>query len=829
MVFVVTCVISAHFLSQGTVDMTKDMEEAKLPVMNINMGDYNVNYLYGYTESMECAYLRDTLTVIGDDRKVGYAINTFGERVRNIFFEVRSIDGERLVETNEIFDYANIGDTLQGTITLKDLISKNEEYMLVFGMDTADGICVKFYTRLLWADDVYAVEKVAFVDEFCRKTFDKEDATELTKYLESNSSGDNSSFAKADIHSSLKQVTWGDLNIKRICEPRVSICELTSATGYFKVEYQVRIEKEDGPVTCNVKEYYRIRYTEDRVYLLNWERECNQIFDEHKNITDSEHIDIGIMNSDINISESEGGNIFAFASEGKLIAVNPSEGKSAVLYTFYTDDINDIRTTHMEHQMRVLSVDETGNVIFIVYGYFNRGIHEGRVGLSVYEYNSATNTTEEKGFVGYSRSAQILMNDISELSYADRDGNVYFMLERNVYEMNPKEKNISLMAGNLQDDVYKVSDSGRMVVWQNEGGKYDCTKLRLMNLTSGISEDIKAGYGEYILPLGFMQEDLVYGVAKSKDVTMDQAGNMVFPMYKLIIRSDLGDILKEYMQDGIYVTACELGEAQINLTRVKYNEKSGLYEETTNDQIISMQNESSSGNVIKKIVTEELETTLQISLQDKFSDGNIAYQTPKEIMYEGSREIERASSENWSCLYVYGLKGYDNCFVDAGNAINYAYGISGIVVNGDGDYIWTKTTRAYKNQIMAITAPDKVDTEYSIAECVDAMLRLEGVTTNSRVLLSQGRSAQQILEEYLGDASILNLAGCNLDTVLYYVNKDIPVLVVLNNSTSYLVTGFNDSQIVLYDPSKGELHKESTTECDNLFKQNGYKFITYLR
>jgi len=828
-VFTVTCVVSAHFLSQGTVDMTTEMAQASLPVMHINMGDYKVNYLYGYTQPMECAYLRDTLTVVGEDRKLGYAIDTYGNKVRNVFFEVRSLDGERLVESTDIYDYAANGDTLQGTITIKDLINKDEEYMLVFCLDTETNTTVRYYTRLIWADDVYAYEKVAFVDDFCKKTFDKEAAAELTKYLESNSSGDNSSYGKANIHSSFNQVTWGDLVITQLGEPRVTISELTSATGFFKVDYQVRIVEDIGPVICNVTEYYRIRYTEDRVYLLNWERECSQIFDEKKNITSGDHIDIGITDEDICINESEGGNIVAFVTEGKLISADSTEGKSALLYSFYSDDVSDLRSSHRDYKIRVLSVDETGNVIFVVYGYFNRGNHEGRVGVSAFEYNSSTNTIEEKGFVGYSRSAQILMNDISELSYADRDGNIYFMLERNVYQMNISEGNIVTMAENLQDDVYKVSNSGRMVVWQNDGEKYSCTKLRLMNLTTGISEDIKAGYGEYIVPLGFMGEDLVYGLAKSKDVTMDPTGTMIFPMYKLIIRSDVGDILKEYSPDGIYVIDCEISDTQMNLSRVKYNEKNSQYVETTPDQILSTQIEKEDGNKVKKIVTKEFETTVQISLQNEFEEDNIAYQTPKEVMYEGNREYDRAEKTDWKCLYVYGLKGYENCFVDAGNAINYAYGISGIVVNGEGEYVWTKTTRAYKNQIMAITEPEKTEANDSIADCVDAMLRFEGITTNSRVLISQGESVQQILETYLGDATVLNLSGCNLDTILYYVNKDIPVLAVLNNSTSYLITGFNDSQIVLYDPTKGELHKESITECDNLFKQNGYRFITYLK
>lgn len=828
-VFVVSCIVATNLLSQGTADMTEEMTGASLPVMYLNMDGYNVNYLYGYTGQMECAYMRDTLTAIGDDRQVSYGIDTYGAKFDSLSFEVRSIDGNRLVENTDIYNYATSGDSVHGTITIKDLITKDEEYMLIFIMGMSDGRDVRYYTRLVWSNNVYAQEKVDFVEDFCRKTFDKDAATELTKYLESDASGDNSSYHLTNIHSSFKQVTWGDLNVERVGEPRVSICELTKATGYLKAEYQVRIEEESGWATCNVVEYYRIRYTSDRIYLLDWQRECDQILSENNTKYNGNQIELGIVGEEIELHESEGGNIFAFVDEGKLLSVNALEGRIARIFSFYDEELKDIRCSHQDYDIHILNVDETGNVTFMVYGYMNRGKHEGHVGISVYTYNSTTNTNEEIAYVDYNKSASMLRANISELSYVDRDGNIYFMLERNVYEINTDGNTLSITAGGLGDDAYKVSDSGRMLVWQNDGDTYSCTKLRLMNLSTGISEDVKAGYGEYIMPLGFMNEDLVFGVARSKDVRTDPGGTMVFPMYKLVIRGEGGEILKEYEQENVFIVDSEINDGLIHLQRVKYNDKLDIYEDISADQIMSTAKENGLNNEIKVVVTEALESIVQISMKESFADTGTIYLTPKDIIYEGSREIVIENTNLEECYYVYGLNGYMKNFIDAGNAVNYAYEISGLVVDSEGNFVWIKTTRASKNQIMAITEPDKTTAELSMADCIDTMLRFEGVTTNSRVLLSQGMSVQEILEEHLNGMRILNLTGCNLDAVLYYVNQDYPVLVVMNDSKAYLVTGFNDSQVVLYDPTNGELRKENMTDADNLFKVNGYRFITYVK
>lgn len=832
-VFLLSCVIFSRNLNQGNVDMTTTMQEATLPVLHLNVGDMKVNYLYGYTGTMETAYMRDTLTVVDSERKLDFGIDTYGTDVENMLFEVRSIDGSRLVESTDINIYSKQNDEINGTIIVKDLITNGDEYVLIFILTLKDGREVRYYTRLIWKEDLHVDEKLGFIVDFSDRTFDKEAAKELSKYLETNATGDNSTYEHVDIHSNFNQVTWGDLRLRRVGEPRVTISELTSATGYFKVEYQIEVQEESGWALCNVIEYYRIRYTTDRIYLLSWERFCNQIPDETADIYSADQIELGIVSQDIEIKECDGGNHFAFVDQGKLIGVDATQHKVGLLFSFLdTDGAKniDLRLLNQDHDIHILNIDEAGNVIFIVYGYMNRGLHEGHVGVVVYEYNSSMNTVEELAYVNYSKAAGILRESISELSYAGRDDDVYFMLERNVYKIDLKNEKLDVVAENMADGAYKVSDGGKLLVWQGDGEDiYSCTRLRLMNLSSGISEDVKAGYGECILPLGFMNTDLVYGLARSKDITQDHDGSMIFPMYKIIIRNADGDILKEYGEDGIYVMDCQFSDGLFNMTRAKYDEGTGRFEPTSDDQIVSTEEKLAKENNIKPVVTEALETVMQISMKDEMESDNILYLTPKMIIYEGDRELSREESNDIEMYYVYGLHGFMHSYLNVGNAVNKAYEISGIVMNDVGQYVWYKSNRVSKNQIMAITEPESADKENSLASCVDAILRFEGITTNSRILLSQGQSVADILREYLGENKVLNLNGCNLDTVLYYVNLDIPVLAVLNDGSAVLITGFNDNQIVLYDPSVGDLHKENITDMDNLFRASGYKFITYIK
>ena len=71
------------------------------------------------------------------------------------------------------------------------------------------------------------------------------------------------------------------------------------------------------------------------------------------------------------------------------------------------------------------------------------------------------------------------------------------------------------------------------------------------------------------------------------------------------------------------------------------------------------------------------------------------------------------------------------------------------------------------------------------------------------------------------------MTGCPMDAMLYFTNKDIPVLAVLSNGEAVLITGFNEFNIVVLDPSTGKLYKKGLNDSTKWFAENGNRFITY--
>ena len=374
-----------------------------------------------------------------------------------------------------------------------------------------------------------------------------------------------------------------------------------------------------------------------------------------------------------------------------------------------------------------------------------------------------------------------------------------------------------------------------MVVWQNRAGtgKDEETaayeELILMNLISGAQKTIQAGTRERIIPIGFMGEDLIYGIAREDDIQKDYAGNEVIPMYLVRIANESSGVLMEYRQENVYVLSGTVEGNQIILKRLQKTED-GTFTEIADDQIMNAESAQESKNTIEVAAVDKYEKLTQIALKSKIDVSTLLHLTPKEVLFEGGRNISLPEvSVPLDRYYVYGKYGIETVCTNEGRAVKLADGISGTVTAQDGSYIWQKGNRSLRNQIMAIQGESISEGRDSLAVCLDTILAYEGVVRNSQYMLRRGDSVLDILKESLEDARVLDLTGCTLDAVLYYVNRDIPVLAMMQDGTAVLIVGFNEKNTVVMNPEIGNVYKVGMNDSTEWFEQNGNHFITYIR
>lgn len=827
-VFLASALIIGSIMNQGHNNMTMEMAPATLPMITMESGGVACNELHGNTVEMDVAYQKDCITLLGEGRQANFTVDTFGREITGISTEVRSIDGSRLIENSEVTGWKANGKSFSVSLTLKDLIDTNTQYSLTLILELEGEQKVYYYTTILWNDDVHISEILEFATDFHGKLYDKEVAKELTKYLEPNSKlTDNGTFHKVNIHSSFQQITWGSLEPVQEDAASIRLTQISGNVASLLMDFVVSTGEGKNKIYYNVEEYYRVRYTSERMYLLDYERTMTQIPDTTRMYA-NDKILLGITDENVDMMESADGNTVVFSDMGQLLSYNAATNGLTVIFSFYDKDNADRRTLYDNHGIKILDVDEGGNVKFAVYGYMNRGRHEGETGIQIISYDNSLNTIEEEVYIPYSKSYAVLKDEMEQLLYRNRQQHVYFFLENGVYDVDLENRSAEQLVSIRQDDSLQVSENHEIIVWQEGDDINHSNQLNVRNLNTGEQTVIRAEDGEAIRPLGFMGEDIIYGVARESDIRTENSGQIFYPMYKVCISNSSGNNLKEYGQDGIYIVDCAIEGNQITLSRIQRSEN-GSYQEILNDQIMNNVEEEPGQN---KVVTADIdiyERYVQIQTKTTIDTKTIKVLNPKEVVFEGGRELTLDAVSEVSRYYVYNAYGVQGIYSAPGKAVKEAYDSSGVVTNDRGITVWLKGNRVSRNQIMAIKEESVTDQKNSLTVCLDNILRHAGITRNTEYDLAQGKTAIQILEENMTGVQVLDLSGCSLDAVLYYVNQDIPVLAILEDGEAVLVTGFNEFNVVIMEPSTGKLYKKGMNDATTWFAENGNHFITYMR
>lgn len=820
--FLLTILIVGLVNRHSNKDTTDDMAEASLPVVSLYYENQQINELHGHTTEMDAVYMRDSITPLEKNRVLPIHAKTYGEKIDGISYEIRSMDTKRLVAEAEVSDYSVKEDELKADIKVQNIIEEGKEYLLILKLEQ-DSKEIYYYTRIIQPVDSYVEESLDFVMDFHDTTMNKETSGTLATYLEPDASGDNTSLHKVTIHSSLKQLTWADFSFHQVGDPIPSIKEINSSCNVITLKYLVASEG-DGTEYYNVEEYYRVRYTSARTYLLDYERTMNRIFTGDDDSVYDKYIQLGIRSKDVNYASNENGTIAAFVQEGDLWSYNQNTNQIVKAFSFRSDaEEIDSRENYDQHGIRIVSIDEGGSIDFLVYGYMNRGLHEGKTGISACRYDAVTNTVEEELFIPVQTSYQVMKEDLGELAYQNNQKQFFLIAGGILYQIDPDSFEVTEKMKNLQTGDYAVSQSGRYIAYadsETEGVLY------LEDLETGNSKKIEAGAEESIRALGFIGEDFIYGLAKNADIAKDAAGNRVVPMYQIqIIATDDGyKVVKTYEKPGYYIAEVRIEGNTIYLGRIQYED--GVYKEVSEDTIVNSADGEAVQMEIHTTSDESRQTQIQIELPKDAEKSRLKRLTSKEIVHEEPREV-KLEITNKGQYYAYAAGKVVLGSEEPAEAIRAADEKMGVVVGDRQQYIWKRVKKTSREAL--IEAGTQAVGDSSLEKCLNLILTREGLSLDAGALLAGGESTKEILEEALKECEVLDLSGCTLEQVLYYVSNGTPVLAMENGSDAVLLCGYDASGVYIYEPSTGNVRKQGLEEANGLLEGAGNIFYAYLK
>ena len=792
----------SSLMNYQSTDNKTDMETASSPSMAMMIEDTEVNRMYAYADDMDVRFVRDGLTPVGTDRSLKVSITPNGREIDSLVYEVCTSDGEQVIENNKIRSFTEEEDgRLTAEFTLSQPILMNQEYALTFTLSTEDGTW-NYYTRILQRAGLSTAQYVEFVNSFYTKTFAQDDTGDLTTYLEPDTSVVSNSFRSLDIHSDVDMITWGDL-APQISRPGIpTIEDISENSGSISLTYYISAENENGEVEkYQVDEFYRMSYNQTRVYLLDFQRHVKQVLTTEQNLVSNGKINLGITDTDVQYMSDSTGTILAFVQQGDLWSYNIETNKMTRVFSFRDTGSNDERNDINRHDIKIVRVSENGDIDFILYGYMNRGQHEGQVGTSVYHYSAEQNAMEEEFFLRSLQSSEFLQKDVEKLSYVSEDGNLYLLLEGNLYRFQMEEKTYEVLQEQIEDDCFFVSENSRYAAWMDGMDPYNTTSITFIDFNTGEQKTIQADQGTRIRLFGFINNDLIYGVANESDIVTNASGGTDFAMTEVRIQNFDGELVKSYHQDGYYVLDVTIQENLLELSRA--TKVGDSFAGTSGDQI--MNNVRSKQDEVFSVITSTTVrqgnvTSIQFAAD---SSGQPPLVVDTKIIENPDRTLNmELSSESEDKYYVYGGGELSGIYDSASQAVAKAEEESGIVLNTAQQYIWEAGNTGDRASISAQDLPEAV-----------AQASLDAAALN---------------EALKGQGKVIDMTGCTLEQILYEVSAQRPVIAKGENGQAVVIIGYDDYNTILYNPSTQETYYFGMQDSTDTFQANGNVFLCYL-
>ncbi|MEG1505278.1 MAG: hypothetical protein RR369_02940, partial [Lachnospiraceae bacterium] len=617
-------------------------------------------------------------------------------------------------------------------------------------------------TRIIKPDGLDTKNCLDFINEFHTKAIQNQDNDFLSALIEPNPEEDNSTLQKVNIHSELKQITWGRLAPEVIGEIQWNMKETNPGYTSVQLLYQVRVNGTAGEkAICNVEEFLRVYSKQGKMYLLDYDRTMNQIFDGTGNAISEKGVNLGISSPEIPYQTNQDGTIVSFVQERELWTYNKEADEISLVFSFANAEGEDIRNRYNQHEVKIINMDKNGNVTFAVYGYMNRGIHEGKSGVAIYYFNMTKNSVEEKAFIPSNESYGIAKNDLEKLVYYSQTSQaLYVMIERTLYRVDLATSQQEVVIKELQKGQYVTSQDGGLLAYQNNGSLLEATSVTVLNLENGIT----------------------YPIDASPDHTI--SGENTLPMYKIEIRDSKNELAKTYQIDQVYTLDAFVNGNMITLNRAT---KSGdVYTGIAQDYITNNQKKEDGNISLETYTTEEQEQQVRLKYQDGIKDHNPKVLKPKQVLLEEPLTVVFERKDKGEQFYVYAKGTLAGIYDKAGYAVQAAENLDGIVTSSKQDYVWEKGNRNLRYEIPNIEG-------YTIA-------------TGENTL-------PETIHRWIEEGKAIDFTGCTLEQILYVISHGKPVIGMKDSQNAILLVGYEPSTITYVDLATGI---KDTTSVENI-------------
>lgn len=806
---------------------TTEISTAGFPTISMLRGEREINLLHGYIQEIDNLGIREEITPLDNNKSIDFSIRDYNNSIIRVEYEIKDKVDNITISSGETSS-GQIDEKGKRKISLKldTELARDTEFVLKIRLVNEDGRKFIFFTTVKFTRGDKFVDNYNFAEKFSNAALAKNDEKAIKPYLEPDGSMDNMSFAYVNIHSAYDVITWGKMPVERLTTPVISVSENSENVSGFVFKY---IAKTTGEVPNYyfVREYYRVNKIENITYLMAFERKVEEIYNPEKTSVSKSQLKFGITDKpDVDYRLDKVNKNIAFVRNSDLWYYETKENRVRRIFSFFGEDFQDERTSYDNHALKLLRMEDGGDLYFIVYGYMNRGVYEGRTGIVLYKYIRNDNRIEEQAYIPVNLPASFFEEGISDFSFVSSEQFFYFSLYDKIYSYSLIKRKLSVMAENISGGSYLALSENNHVVWQESPEQTKSKKLIIMDLETRKRAEIQAEDNTVLKLMGKISGNFVYGVASKKDIVNGKDGNIIIPYKKLIISDINCNTLKTYEKKNIYVTGINIVNDTVELERVK---KEG-------EKLVRIKTDHILNNITKpnqevmvvdrrtdKYLTEYYLTLpygLKLEKTPELSGDTLNTVITRDLTIR----LGEDGKENKEKYFANISGEFNASSYKASDMIKLADENMGYVLDIEGNLVWER------GRVNASAKADDVDVDYiyeeddSIHSAIRLFLTTKGIYISTEDLNKKG-SVMDILNSQQ-EVTPINLTGVDFTNILYYIDRGNPVIAMQDDKNAVLLTAYTPQKVEFMNAKTGKKSTMDRKEAEKVFKAAGNIFLS---
>ena len=764
-------ILSAVFILAFAIGMMRAPEErtqaedegsamtaASLPVLCASFGDRLINPLYGYTEEMDAASLADSVYPFTEDLDMTVTLLDGAAVPKTVSWEVRDEAGGRLIERGSTSVLQGSRSECRFSFSLQDLYEEETYYRLRFAVEM-NGTTAWYYTRIRKVSGENLEALTAYALAFHDAQFDKDAAAGYAAKLEPNDQADRGTLAYVDIHCSLDQVSWGDSGAAQSSKTWMTIQAIHGTYGYFRFDYlaQTRFGRT-GLVTFRCRETMTLQKNREAMYLLEYERHANQLWDAGDETVGAKGFLFGIQEDGSAEAVSSGG-VTAFVVNGDFYVYESKAQKLTRVFSFRRRSGHELRTLQSDCSILIMSVD-MDKVEFAVSGYMNGGSREGMSGVVCYSFDLNDRNLSETMAIASNRSPEMVRRDAARL-FAHGGNYLYFCLDRQIKAVDLTSGETAVLVSPAEFDSLVQSEDKTAFAWESGSDRTFPGAVHVMNLKTGTNLTVQAEEGGFIRTVGYFREDLIVGRGRLDAEPLDDGAGGSWPLESLEILDENLESIKTYAYPGIFISGIDKDSEKIIIHRYALNDD-GSYVAKADDVLLRSDSETgTSGTAVTTYKHETLKRVAMLAVNKLPSYQRLTLESGP-VLKEGQLLSAAGTDDSFAGCYAYGSGNFLGSFETAGGAIAAASPYFGYVTDArTGRLVWCWSVKRDKAEI----SPGAVRTDL---------------------------------------AQSLDLGGVTFRNLMYFLDAGIPIRWNSPERGTLWIIGYGREKVLVYDPATRE-------------------------